>query len=186
MFIEIHELERHPVDFDENFAPGVIDLGGDIRQGSPLHSSGRAQLVEEHHGKHKLIKDIRLNGELSTRVEIACARCLEPVQQDVKREFDLLYRPLGADAGREETPVAGTEAEISYYEGEGLLLEDVLREQMLLAVPVKVICKHDCRGLCPQCGANLNAGKCSCAEPVEDPRWSPLKDLRSKLEDSKS
>jgi len=186
MFIEIHELERHPVDFDENFAAGVIDLGADLRQSSQLHTSGRAQLVEEHHGKHKLIKDIRVDGELSARVEIGCARCLEAVQRDVKREFDLLYRPLGADAGREETPVTGTEAEISYYEGQGLLLEDVLREQVLLAVPVKVICRQDCMGLCPQCGANLNVAKCSCAEPAEDPRWSALKDLRSKLEESKS
>jgi uncharacterized protein len=182
MFIEIHELERHPVDFDEKFPPGTIDLGPDQRQSSPLHTSGRAQLVEEHHGKHKLIKDIRLNGELSTSVEIACARCLEPVVQDVKRDFDLLYRPRGADAGREELSVTSAEAEISYYEGQGLLLEDVLREQVLLAVPLKAICRQDCKGLCPQCGANLNLTKCSCSEPAEDPRWSALKDLRSKLE----
>lgn len=182
MFIEIHELERHPVDFDENLAPGVIDLGAELRQDSQLHTSGRAQLVEEHHGKHKLIKDIRLNGELSTSVRTICARCLEPVVQNVKRDFDLLYRPLGADAGREETPVSGTEAEISYYEGDGLLLEDVLREQVLLAVPLKAVCRQDCKGLCPHCGANLNVATCSCAEPIQDPRWSALKDLRSKLE----
>jgi len=182
MFIEIHELERHPVDFDEKLAPGAIDLGSDLRQASPLDTSGRAQLVEEHHGKHKLITDIRLNGKLSTSVEVACARCLEPVVQKVKRDFDLLYRPLGADAGREETSVSGTEAEISYYQGEGLLLEDVLREQVLLAVPLKAICSEDCKGLCPQCGTNLNVTKCSCAEPVEDARWSALKDLRDKLE----
>jgi len=182
MFIEIHELEQHPVDFDEAFAPGAIDIGAELRQESPLHSSGRAQLVEEHHGKHKLIKDIRLNGKLSTSVEVACARCLEPVVQRVRRDFDLLYRPLGADAGREETSVSGTEAEISYYQGEGLLLEDVLREQVLLAVPLKAICSEDCKGLCPQCGANLNVTQCSCAEPLEDPRWSALKDLRDKLE----
>jgi len=185
MFIEIHELERHPVDFDENFLPGTIDLGTELSQCGQLHASGRAQLVEEHHSKHKLIKDIRLNGELSTRVEVACARCLEPVVQDVRRQFDLLYRPLGADAGREETPVSGTESEISYYEGQGLLLEDVLREQLLLAVPLKAICRQDCVGLCPQCGTNLNVAKCSCAEPPEDPRWSALKELRSKIEESK-
>lgn len=182
MFIEIRELERHPVDFDEDFAPGTIDLGNDLRQSSPLHTSGRAQLIEEHHGKHKLIEDIRLNGKLSTSVEMACARCLEPVTQGVQREFDLLYRPLGADAGRGETPVAGTEAEISYYEGTGLMLEDVLREQVLLAVPLKAICRQDCKGLCSQCGANLNTAKCSCSEPVEDPCWSALKELRDKLE----
>jgi uncharacterized protein len=58
----------------------------------------------------------------------------------------------------------------------------VLREQVLLAVPLRAICREDCKGLCPQCGANLNEKRCSCAEPVEDPRWSGLKDLRGKLE----
>jgi uncharacterized protein len=182
MFIEIHELERHPIDFDERIPPGTIDLGADVKQGGVLSVSGRAQLIPEHHGKHKLIKDIRLNGGLSTRLEIPCARCLDPVTQDVQRDFDLLYRPRGADAGHEELPVSSTEAEIGYYEGEGLLLEDVLREQVLLAVPLKAICRQDCKGLCPHCGANLNATQCSCAEPVEDPRWLALKDIRSKLE----
>ena len=182
MFIELHELKLHPIDFEEEFRPGAIDLGPDLRQVESLRSEGRAQLVEEHHGKHQIIKDIRLNGRLATTVELACARCLEPVGQDVKREFDLLYRPLGADAGEPERPVSATEAEISYYQGQALLLEDVLREQVLLAVPVKAICREDCKGLCPHCGRNLNLEQCSCAEPVEDPRWAALKDIRSKLQ----
>jgi len=182
MFIEIRELELHPVDFNESFGAGVIDLGADYHQTSDLQASGRAQLVEEHHGKHRTIKDIRLNGQLAGRLEMACARCVEPVAQDVERSFDLLYRPLGVDAGREELSVTGAEAEISYYQGEGLLLEDVIREQVLLALPLKVICRQDCKGLCSQCGKNLNDEQCSCAESLEDPRWSALKDLRSKLE----
>ncbi|MBZ5570328.1 MAG: DUF177 domain-containing protein [Acidobacteriia bacterium] len=182
MFIEIRELELHPVDFSEAFGLGAIDLGPDYRQTSDLQASGRAQLVEEHHGKHRTIKDIRLNGQLATRLEMACARCLEPVVQNVERSFDLLYRPLGVDAGREELSVTGAEAEISYYQGEGLLLEDAIREQVLLALPLKVICRQNCKGLCPQCGKNLNVEQCSCAESLEDPRWSALKDLRSKLE----
>ena len=182
MFIEIHELEFHPVDFDEQFRPGAIDLGTDFRQVSDLHTDGRAQLVEEHHGKHQKIKDIRLNGKLATRIELPCARCLEPVVHDVKREFDLLYRPLGADAGREELSVTSAEAEVGYYRGEGLLLEDALREQVLLAVPLKAICREDCKGLCPHCGVNLNHEQCSCEEPADDPRWSALKDIRDKLQ----
>ena len=67
--------------------------------------------------------------------------------------------------------------------GEGLLLEDAVREQVLLAVPLKVICREDCKGLCPHCGANQNLERCSCSEPMEDPRWTALKDIRSKLED---
>jgi uncharacterized protein len=182
MLIEIQELERHPVDFDQEFDPGIIDLGPDISQRGRLRTAGRAQVVEEHHGKHKKIKDIRLNGDLSTSLEFSCARCLEPVVQDVTREFDLLYRPRGADAGREELSVTAAEAEVGYYEGEGLLLEDALREQVLLAVPLKAICRENCKGLCPHCGKNLNYDQCSCAEPIEDPRWSALREIRSKLE----
>lgn len=183
MLIEIKELELHPLDFDEEYSPGAIDLTPDFHPRSPLHAVGRAQLIEEHHGKHQLIKDIRLTGELSTTLDSACARCLEPVVQEVKRKFDLLYRPLGVDAGREELSVTGAEAEISYYQGEGLLLEDAVREQVLLDLPLRVICREDCKGLCPHCGKNLNLEQCSCAEPMEDPRWSALKDIRSKLED---
>ena len=181
MLIEISELEHQPVDFEQEYAPGAIDLGSEIVQKTPLHAAGRAQLVQEHHGKHQIINDIRLNGELSTSLEMPCARCLEPVAQDVKREFDLLYRPLGADAGKEELSVTGAEAEVGYYQGEGLLLEDALREQVLLSLPLKVICREDCKGLCPHCGKNLNVERCWCAEPAEDPRLAGLKEIRSKL-----
>jgi uncharacterized protein len=182
MFIELHDLELHPVDFEEEFDPGAIDFGPDMQQRGGLRAAGRAQLVEEYHGKRQKIKDIRLGGELAVKLELACARCLEPVVQDVARTFDLLYRPLGVDAGREELSVTATEAEVSYYQGEGLLLEDALREQVLLAVPLKAICREDCKGLCPHCGKNLNLERCSCAEDLEDPRWSALKDIRNKLQ----
>ena len=182
MLFEIQELERHPIDFKEEFAAGAIELGEEVRQATVLKAVGRAQLVEERHGKHQIIQDIRLKGDLSTRLELACARCLEPVALDVQRDFELLYRPQGSDAGREELSVTAAEAEVSYYEGEGVLLEDVLREQILLAVPLKAICKEDCKGLCPHCGKNLNAGQCFCQEPVEDPRWNALKEIRGKLE----
>jgi DUF177 domain-containing protein len=182
MLIELAELELHPVDFQEEFPPGAIDLGGDVRQLSALKSAGRAQLVEEHHGKRNVIKDIRLNGNLATSLELPCARCLDPVVQDVSRNFDLLYRPLGIDAGNKELSVTVAEAEVGYYEGKGLLLEDVLREQVLLSVPLKVICREDCKGLCPTCGGNRNTEPCSCAPPLGDPRWSALKDIREKLE----
>jgi uncharacterized protein len=181
MRIEIRELELRPLDFDEQFEAGVVDLGAEIKQRNALTTQGRAQLVAEHHGKHQIIKDIRLKGRLATSVEVACARCLEPVVQDVRREFELLYRPLGSDAGKEEMSVTAADAEIGYYEGDGLLLEDVLREQVLLALPLKTVCREDCKGLCPQCGQNLNDELCACTQPL-DARWTALKELRGKLE----
>jgi uncharacterized protein len=182
MLIEIRELEAHAVDFDERIAPGVIDFAPEVKQKDKLAAAGRAQLVQEHHGKHQLINDIRIVGEFSTKVELLCARCLDPITRDVANKFDLLYRPLGADAGKEELSVTAAEAEVSYYQGEGLLLEDVLREQVLLALPLKAICRDDCKSLCPHCGKNLNLEQCNCAEPMDDPRWSALKDIREKLE----
>lgn len=182
MLIEIRELERHQVDFDEQIAPGAIDFGSEVRQTGKLASKGRAQLVQEHHGKHQLINDIRIAGDFATRVEILCARCLEAIVRDVANKFELLYRPQGADAGKEERSVTAVEAEIGYYQGEALLLEDVLREQVLLALPLRAICREDCKGLCPHCGKNLNLEQCNCAEPVDDLRWSALKEIREKLE----
>jgi len=182
MFLDIKELELHPLDFEEEFQPEGIDLGSEPRQLGPMKASGHAEVVEEHHGKHQIIKDIRLKGRLSAGLELQCARCLEPVRQEVKRDFELLYRPLGTDAGRDELSVTDAEAEIGYYQGDGLLLEDVLREQVLLALPLKVTCREDCKGLCPQCGKNLNQEQCSCSIEVEDPRWAALKEVRSRLE----
>jgi len=62
MFLDIKELELRPLDFEEEFQPDVIDLGGEARQRTPLTAAGRAEVVEEHHGKHEIIKDIRLRG----------------------------------------------------------------------------------------------------------------------------
>jgi uncharacterized protein len=182
MFLDIKDLELHPLDFEEEFRPDVIDLGGEARQLTPLKTSGHAEVVEEHHGKHQIIKDIRLRGRLSAGIELQCARCLEPVNQDIARDFELLYRPLGADAGRDELSVTDAEAEIGYYQGEGILLEDVLREQVLLALPLKITCRAECKGLCPQCGKNLNHDQCSCSTAIEDPRWAALKEVRNRLD----
>jgi uncharacterized protein len=181
MLIRIKDLQLQRLEFNETFQPGMIDLGSEIRQAAPLNATGRAELIEENRGHKEILDDIRLVGKLSTEVEVACARCLEPVRQGVSRDFELLYRPQGADKSKEEAAVSKGETEISYYEGDGLLLEDVLREQVLLAVPYRVLCQENCKGLCPSCGRNLNSGECRCEEVRPDPRWNALGSLRDKL-----
>lgn len=181
MLIRIKDLELQRLEFNEAFAPGTIDLGSEIRQVTPLQATGKAELIEEHRGHKQILDDIRIVGKLATEVELACARCLELVRQPVERDFELLFRPQGADKGRAEASVSTGESEISYYEGDGLLLEDVLREQVLLAVPYRVLCRENCKGLCITCGRNLNSGECTCQEAQPDPRWNPLGNLREKL-----
>ncbi len=183
MFITVRELQAHRVEFDEHVQPGMIDYGQELRQTRPLDTSGRADLVEEHRGgKQGVVKDIRLVGEFATQVELSCARCLEVVRQEVARPFDLLYRPQGVDRRGDEVAIHEADTEIGYYAGEGVLLEDVMREQVLLAVPLRVLCRDDCKGLCPQCGQNLNTTACGCAAPVADARWQALKELKDKLQ----
>jgi uncharacterized protein len=182
MLIRVRELELHNLEFDESYQPGAIDLVAELRQIGPLHSKGRAELIVEHRGHHQDVEDIRLIGKVEAHLETACARCLEPVGHDVERSFDLIFRPQGVDRRADEASISEAETEIGYYVGEGLLLEDALREQVLLATPVRALCREDCKGLCPHCGRNLNVEQCHCEQHVSDPRWDALNDIKKKLQ----
>ena len=182
MFISLQELEVKEVEFSQQLAPGTLELGQELRQSGVLTTKGRAELLEEHRGgKNNVVADIRVLGDFSTTIEIRCARCVEPVPTKIGGDFDLLYRPLGVDAGRDERSISEAETEIGYYTGDGIQLEDVLREQILLALPVKVVCSEGCRGICAGCGRNLNVESCICEEQPPDPRWAALADIKNKL-----
>jgi uncharacterized protein len=182
MFITVKELELRKVSFDEAFPPGAIDLGQEVEQTTPLLAAGRVELVREDRGGRDIVEDIRLVGRFSTKLVLPCSRCLEPVAQAVAEAFDLLYRPLGADASGKDASIGLAEMEIGYYQGDGILLEDVLKEQVLLDLPVKLLCRADCQGLCPHCGKNRNTESCNCASNVSDPRWAALGEISKKLE----
>jgi uncharacterized protein len=106
---------------------------------------------------------------------------VEPVQIPLEAEFDLIFRPAEADAEAPERSITAPETEIGYYQGDSLLLEDVLREQVLLSLPVRTLCKPDCKGLCPRCGQNRNSQPCHCDEGPSDPRWEALAGLRGRI-----
>jgi uncharacterized protein len=182
MKIRVQDLEFRKLEFELQFQPGEIDFGSEVRQIGVLSTEGRAELIREHHGGSHAIDDIRLVGKLEGRVEVSCARCLEPVNIPVTRTFDLLYRPLESEKGSDEVAIHEAETEIGYYSGDGMELEDSLREQILLAVPIKSLCRYDCKGLCPSCGVNRNQQKCDCDPHGPDPRWAALGELKSKLQ----
>jgi uncharacterized protein len=182
MLIRVRELELRKIEFDESYQPGAIEFSPEFRQVGPLHSAGRAELVVEHRGHGQDVEDIRLVGGVQAHLEFSCARCLDPVAHNVEKNFDLIYRPQGVDRRAEEVSISEAETEIGYYQGDGLLLEDVLREQVLLATPVRALCREDCKGLCPHCGRNLNLEQCNCEQHLSDPRWDALNDIKKKLQ----
>jgi uncharacterized protein len=171
MFLDVKELAIHKLRLRQSYAPGSVDYHTeDFRQAGPLEVRASAELVEGQ---------IRISGELATRLELVCARCLEPVLEEVSREFDLFYKPMKSIAEeKEEMRLKLDDTEIAFFEGDGLFLADVLAEQVLLAIPMKVICRSDCRGLCPHCGANLNTDECRCEAHATDPRLAPLARLK--------
>src|SRR5215469_6408850 len=152
MEFKVSELEQEPIEFEVALPPGRVDLGGEAEQDGNLETSGRAEVIHEHRGPKEIIADIRLRGKLSGKFQVPCARCVEPVDVPLAADFDLIFRPLGADGGGSERSITASETEIGYYQGDSLLLEDVLREQVLLSLPVRTLCKPDCKGLCPRCG----------------------------------
>jgi uncharacterized protein len=181
MEFKISELEREPIDFDLQFKTGAIDYGEEAEQSGPLAASGRAEVLHEHRGPKEIVADIRLRGHFEGKFEVPCARCVEPVEVRLSSDFDLIFRPVGVDAGPAERAISAGETEIGYYQKDSLLLEDVLREQVLLSLPVRTLCKPDCKGLCPRCGQNRNHQACSCDEGPNDPRWEALAGLRSRI-----
>ena len=163
------QLRIEPIVLNETLQPGSVDFGEDVVQTGPLQVTGRAELLEEHRGHGETVDDIRLRAALKGMFEQPCARCLKPVVQPVDASFDLIYRPAGVDAEGGEHAITEDETEIGYYEKSGLLLEDAVREQVLLTLPERVLCQEDCKGL----SLNDSASAPNDARDT-DPRWNAL------------
>ena len=181
MEFRVLDLEREPIEFDLKLPPGAVDFGDEATQIGDLATSGSAEVIHEHRVPKDIVADIRFRGRFAGNFQVPCARCIEPVEIPLAADIDLIFRPLGADADVPERSITASETEIGYYQKDSLLLEDVLREQVLLSLPVRTLCKPDCKGLCPRCGANRNLQPCSCPEGPSDPRWEALTDLRSRI-----
>jgi uncharacterized protein len=166
MFLDVKELAVRKIRIQKSYPPGAVDFHtAEFQQVEPLEVRATAELVDGQ---------IRIYGSFHTRVEFGCARCLETVSEEMSRNFDLFYRPLSTVAREEEVELKTADTDIAFFNGDGLFLADVLAEQVNLLIPMKVICRSDCRGLCPHCGANLNAEECRCETHSPDPRFAPL------------
>jgi uncharacterized protein len=132
-------------------------------------------------------RGVDLHATLRTRITLICVRCLARFEQPISREFHLTFvRSSGDDATRvdpQDDPeeAGGTrDADLYHLAGDTVDLADVVREQVDLDLPMKPVCRDDCRGLCAQCGADLNKGSCRCPEAPSDPRWAALADWKKR------
>jgi uncharacterized protein len=172
MFLSIKEMEHRRIRFDETLQAGQIDFSGeDIVQGSPLHAAGTAELLEHTGG------ELSIQGRLTVEMTAQCDRCLGRARFPLDQSFDLFYRPMAEIAREEEVAIDEGEAEIGFYQGGGIELEDILREQVLLALPMQRVCSDACKGICPVCGRNRNETECDCRVETPNDRWGALRNL---------
>ncbi len=175
MWITLKELQLHQVRFKVDIPAGEIEFDNKVTQSSLLHAEGVAELASASLG------EIRLRGNLEVTVSAPCDRCLEPVSLPIQSPFDLLYLPASEASEEGESEIEEAAVEVGYYEGNGLLLHDVLREVVLLALPMQLVCGESCKGICPVCGQNRNQRECTCQSAAVDDRWSKLKELRAEI-----
>ena len=171
MQIRVRELGQGRVRINELIQPGSLEFADDVRQAGPIAVEGIAELIEA-------TEEIRIAAKMSGRMEAVCDRCLEPLSWPVDAEFRLLYQPASELTAQEDVEIDGKDTEIGYYEGHGLDLNDVVREQILLSFPLQKVCREDCLGLCPVCGKNRNQALCECRTEHVDDRWAALRKLQ--------
>lgn len=170
MLLDLSRIRTGTEHLERRFEPAALNRADDaFRLVSPVDLVADLRKDEQK---------VRLAGRVRATLEVDCSRCLEPFQIPIDAPFDMLFLSLDENTGEGETEVAEDDLGVSYYKGDEIDLGDVIREQCYLALPMKPLCREDCKGLCPVCGANRNRETCSCQTEWVDPRMEPLKKLQ--------
>ncbi len=166
----LHDAHEH---FEKRFESSLFPAAeGDIfRVVSPVSLS--FDIDGQETGRY------RVAGQLTSELELTCSRCLEPFTLPVKTDFDLRYVPRTENVGEGEREVEEDDLATAFYSDDQIDLGHLIVEQLQLAVPMKPLCDAACKGLCPQCGTNLNSSTCDCSPIWEDPRLAVLKNLKT-------
>jgi uncharacterized protein len=170
MLLDLNKLHGSREHVERTLQPSVFEPADpDYRVVAPV----RVTIDVEKAGEDAFA----VKGHVSTRLEMSCGRCLDPFEVPVDAAFELRYVPHAENKGEGEREIDEDDLTTAYYRDGMLDVVDLLREQFQLALPMKPLCSDACRGLCRQCGANLNRTECACKPQWDDPRLAPLKSL---------
>jgi uncharacterized protein len=166
MFIDINEIEREGISFDRPIdLSSLTGPGADTLHVTSARIAGRAEREDV---------GVILSARLTATVEQACSRCTEPftVALDLPFRLTLVREGAGSEAG--EAEIEDEDASLFVAPGGKADLVQISAEQIYLNLPLKPVCKVECKGLCPRCGANRNWVECGCPGETIDPRLAPL------------
>jgi tRNA dimethylallyltransferase len=176
LVIEIPRIPTEGLDVDEALEPASLHVEGEddfsLRAGGRLRC--RLEMVDG--------STVHVRGTLTAPLDVECGRCLDQYAFGLEQALDLFYLPRDAarpEEQEEDVELNDRDVVVGYHDGERLDLGEVVREQLVLALPLKRLCHADCKGLCPSCGRNRNRESCGCpaAEEPADPRLEPLRKL---------
>jgi uncharacterized protein len=171
MRIELDKLEELGGKFSRVYGINELSLDDrEVRLTDPAKVHGRIS------GKGN---EVELSGELSASIEAPCGRCLRPVRLPVHSEFAERFVPAVSWRTEEQHELHEEDLNLAVFDGEAIDLDDVVREEILLALPGHILCREDCKGLCSTCGIDRNVSSCQCESEVIDSRWNKLKELRT-------
>lgn len=177
MFIDISELRAResPLLLEVDFTDQDLGIRSQVSAlEKPVHSELKISLRSGD--------QVRVAGKLQAEVKFICSRCLEPFLRDISKRFELEYWPDPAvEVEGEEFELTYPELTIGFYRNQQLDLSTVVSEQIVLEIPMQPVCREACKGLCGQCGANLNEGLCDCRPSPPDPRLASLADMKKRF-----
>ncbi len=170
MLIQLQQIGDEPFHWEESPSISAESLGRSELLGlGGISWSGR------------VVRDLagfRLQARLSYRQTLTCTRCLAPVERPVEDEIELAIETSAAEPMLGEHELTSSDLRTLFLEGDELDTTPILMEQLQLNIPMKPLCREQCAGLCPQCGADRNEAPCDCEERNVDPRWQALEQLR--------
>jgi uncharacterized protein len=168
MIIDLASVGKTPKPMELTFGPADIELDEGTR------------IVDEATFQGQIKRDeVRtlIDGHISARIATDCVRCLEPVEKPIEIDFDDVFIDAENEPKDDEVEVAPSELDVALLTDSRIDMAEVVREQLVLATDELIICREDCKGLCPKCGGNRNLIDCKCEDNEIDPRWAALKNL---------
>lgn len=172
--IDVRELEDGPRSLkaslttrDLNLDEGQVQVSGEVVVSLTAEKQSR--------------RGVRVRGRLGVDMQLTCARCLDLLPYPLVVDFNQYYQSNAHHSLIGEIALQKKDMEVGFYSGDFIEVSDILREQILLGLPMKPLCRKACRGLCPHCGRNRNRDRCSCGPVAVDPRLAPLLKFKSQV-----
>lgn len=126
-------------------------------------------------------KEVFVKGIINGEVELQCSRCLKDYKMPIKSIVELSYHPIEELNKEELVELKSDEMDVDFYRKGLIETEDIVRDQILLSIPMKPLCSEDCKGLCHICGTDLNEFSCGCTTKETDPRMAVLQTLLRRM-----